>query len=923
VSINGTPPSELGFSFDGVDNSGHGEIFGAGPISMGPNPDAVSEFSVLTHTAKAEAGRDPVLVHIRTKGGSNEWHGQVRGLYLDPTLVARDFFDVFGQPETATKVIGGQFSGPLTLPRLYQARDKTFFLVDVEQIWKSVGQTNTLFVPSQAERNGDFSDRPPDFWPVDPMTGESFPDGRITESRISPQAAFYRDELIPPANQGDSEFVYPSESKNDSFQFTTRLDHQFSPSDSLSGSFFFRAGSGDGPWTTPDASVVVDDRWRNLSIQYVHSFSAASVNALTFGESHGLHDQVSLSPLRGTDASDLGFNLVRKPSESGSLPVISLPGFPTLDPGQINDRFSDQTFTLRDVLSWIRGAHSLKIGFDIRWLRNTSQNANGYPFYQFAGWNPFGSGDTFADFLLGVPFWFRQWEDSIVEPRQTLGSVFVQDDYRVKPNLTLNLGLRYDLSGPWKTATGRNAVFRAAEQSKVFPEAPAGLLYPADSDPWTGKQVDDQITPGDYNNLAPRIGLAYSPGNSQGFISKLSGGPGRSSIRVGYGLFYMQSSPQMALSMCCLSPWTFEASRRSPTLQEAGASFADPWGADDNPFRIPVEERGFPEDRIPAQLVESGFSDPLQHQWSVSFQRQLDWGMTLEASYIGNTARNLIRRFEGNQALLTPDAKLGNVEQRQEFQDFSSISGFASDGKSNHHSLQLITSRRFASGVQFNANYVWSKTLSDADVFREIATYARANIDRRHTFAGTFLWEIPGTYQSSLTRILLKGWRMTAILRFATGPPIDIRNPVDSTLRGVKAGMPDIEGTFKPLDPREVNTFIMPNGRSVTGNFYFDPTIFLPVSPESVDDARAGTLGRNVFSAPGINNVDFSLGKIFFLDERHRIHLRMDVTNLFNHAQFNLPASQTVNFRGSRFQIGRLTRTYGARRIQFYLKYSF
>ena len=917
VAINGTPPGEIGFSFDGIDNKGHGETNWAGPRSMGPNPEVVSEFSVLTHTFTAEAGSDPVIVHLKTRGGGNRLHGQARLIRLAPSLAARDFFDRWGKPENSNTILGGQISGPVLLPHLYDGRNRTFFMFDIESRRSRQGSTSSVAGLTKAQWLGDLSGFPEEFWPVDPLTKEGFPGGRIPPDRVVPQARYYIDNFVRLADDVTGELTFENVSNNSALQFTTRIDHQFSPASTLSVSVFYHDGYFNSPWGVHGPRFEVDDPSKTVALHYTHVFSPASINSLSFGLSEGFRDQSIFGAADDAHPEDLGFNITRTSDGAWGLPTAIIAGLGWLQAGRSQSQWQSETWNLKDSLSLLKGNHSMKMGVDIRRLRERSIWGlfGGDPAFHFDFFIPHGTGISVSDFVLGIPGSYRQEDVNWTRPRRNLSSFFFQDHVRLRPNLTLNLGLRYDLYGSWKLASGRNAAFRKGAQSDVFPEAPRGMLFAGDLDPATGQRITESLTPSDRTNFAPRVGLAFSPETREGFAGKFFGGPGRTSLRAGYGIYTIQNDSGWFKGAGSVFPWGLDVFRTAEEIADARGSFADPWGADPDPFAVPRTEQLFPErSRVP--LVDPRLRDPYQHQWSISWQRELGSGILVETAYVGSAGRNRLRSFQANQALLTEDADLSNVEARREFQQFTRFTGYIGDGKSSYHGLQLLGSRRFSSGLQFNLNYTWSKTLDDG-FDRDVDTWARANIDQRHRFAGTLLWEIPGAVGNRILSYAVEDWRVTGIIRLATGSPLNFLNPIDSTLRGIRPGRPDIAGPFTRFDPREVRTFQMPDGRTVTGNFFFDPTFIRAVEPENVDQARPGNLGRNVFVGPGVNNVDLSLGKRFPITESQQLDFRVDVSNFFKHTQFSTPAIQWTGDQG------RINRTYGARKIQLYLRYQF
>ena len=299
--------------------------------------------------------------------------------------------------------------------------------------------------------------------------------------------------------------------------------------------------------------------------------------------------------------------------------------------------------------------------------------------------------------------------------------------------------------------------------------------------------------------------------------------------------------------------------------------------------------------------------------------------IAVEVAYMGNRTLYVQRQFEANPGLVTAGATQNNVQARRIYRDFGSVAGYVSDGVSVYHGLHAGVSRRFSSGLLLDAHYVWSKTLDNVGTIGELGLadpastpWGRANSDRTHNFVGYWVFNLPAPGWSSLLKWAFSGWKLSGNVQLRSGLPLQIRNPFDSTLQGIARGMPDIIGPFRRLNPREIQTFKLPNGRTMTGNFFFDPTVFQVVSPKTPEEVRIGNLGRNVFTGSGTVSVDLSLGKEFRFRERHRIEVRAEAINAFNHAQFAQP-----NANANNNMFGRVSSTSGPRRIQIQLRYYF
>jgi hypothetical protein len=927
MSINGSPIGGVGFSLNGIDNTNLSWYFG-GPLSGGPNQDAVSEFSIQTATFKAESGNMAAQVSVETKGGGNDFHMQARGIYLDPTLSAQDFFRVTppGQQVYRREVGGIQFSGPVWLPGIYSGRNKTFFFFDTEYSRSRSPFTYRDSVFSDAERAGDFSGLPASQWPIDPLTGKVFQDGRIPAYRVVPQSRRFIDELMHPATSGVTVTV-PWVDHVPTDQATARIDHRFSERDTLQLNAYLDKSLEQDPIVSMQDRNYLYRGWSgSMSARHTHVFSPRSVNSLAFGSAYSRFDGEYGGKLSGT-LRDTGFNITSNVN-------WGYPSFTFVDTYRYSStglHYVNPTrlWTVKDDFGFIRGAHSFKMGVAIRAERDRSFGSPNIEF-QFSANNPNGTGNEVADFLLGLPASYSQSADSNLFPRRFFSAFYFQDDLKLRSNLTLNLGLRYEIAGAWSEDSGHRAVFRPGAQSSVFVNAPSGMLFPGDTDPITRQTLGTAVSPTDTNNWGPRIGIAYSPSVTGGFWRSLTGGSGRTSIRAGYGVYYLGSPLDVIYKATSVPPWTFSATMDASQLQRSGGTFLNPWGANVDPFTLPINQRLVARPVGGIWYVEPQAREPYQQQWSLSISRQLPAHVGVSINYVGNTVVHIYRKHQANPGVLTSNATVSNVDSRRLYSDFGAIWALSGDGRSNYNALQIDVNRRFTSAFQFNASYVWSKAMDNAGTNninqqtlvadRDVTPWARSNYDRRHQLVFTGVWDLPKSPIHSL-RTVLSGWKLSSIVQMRSGLPLNLRNLFDTTMRGDDPNTADIVGPFRRIDPREVHTFTLPNGQTVTGHFFFDPTAFVRFNPSSPQQARPGTLGRNPFTGLGRSNVDVSLSKTFTVAERHHIQVRMDATNVFNHAQF-IQSNTGVTLVQSPF-FGQTNHTAGPRLMQFVVKYNF
>ena len=445
LSINGSPVGGIGFYFDGIDNN---YLFGiGGSATVGPNPDAVEEFSAVLQTYGADTGGHQAQIQWRTKGGTNRFHGQGRAIRLDPDLAARDFFDTARRTNWTTSAVGFQFSGPVFLPRIYDGRNRTLFMFDFETTRSRYETLARAVVLSGPNRSGDFSDLPEGLWPKDPETGQPFPGGRLPSSRILPQSRFYVDELIPPAPQG-SEISGISLDQPSGTQWTSRIDHQFTASDTLTASVFVhRQRSLDTPLTPIGTVWESPENGQNLALRYTRRLSPEVINSVTFGRTWWIGESIQTGKMLNPDLARLGYDLRPQTTGPTGLPNVSLESS-WFDP--FGRAFRDETATYhwKDDLALARGAHTLKLGGEVRWARaNYLDSFLAAPSFTFSGANPSGSGSDIADFLLGIPATYRQGTDAEGQTSRVWTAFYLQHDVKLRSNLTANLGLRYEISG--------------------------------------------------------------------------------------------------------------------------------------------------------------------------------------------------------------------------------------------------------------------------------------------------------------------------------------------------------------------------------------------------------------------------------------------------------------------------------------------
>ncbi len=511
-------------------------------------------------------------------------------------------------------------------------------------------------------------------------------------------------------------------------------------------------------------------------------------------------------------------------------------------------------------------------------------------FFVFA---PFPLSDSFASFLFGFPVVFFQGGGDMNRGLRNIDfAAYAQDEWRVTRRLTLNYGLRWDVSTPFTDVRDRMNSWSPGRQSKVFPNAPAGLLFPGDPG------VPAGIAGVYWKGLMPRVGLAWDPTGS-----------GKTSIRAAYGMFYdsftngVGGPLQAPLSAL---PWT-QARQLAPPI-----NFTDPWNG-----RNPFTANSFPQPTT-VLTVENGMRPPYSQNWNFSIQRAFGSEYLLDVRYIGNKGTRLPRMIEANPAVYGPGATSGNADQRRLYAgchgtlepcDFASVGLVTDSTNSTYHAAQLALSRRFHNGLSFLASYTFSKSLDYVssfnvagsaprlvagendlaqDPFNLNAEHGPSLFDARHRFVWSGSYQIPSPAPAKgLARTVLDGWQLNTIINFASGTPFTVYDSANVALQG---SSPEITG-FYSSRPNLVSD---PNVGPHTASQWVSRSAFQRLDPV-MQAGQFGSEGRNAVRGPGISDIDVSVLKDFALTERARLQFRAECFNVANHANFGLPDNDVAS----------------------------
>ena len=986
-SVNGARPVENNITLDGSNNN---EVATGATVGAQPRPDAVQEFRLLTSNYDAEFGRNSgAVVNVVTRSGSNEFHGNARIFYRPTFLSAARFFDkANATPDQIAeqdgdlrrsferKEFGGNIGGPIWIPKLYDGRERTFFFVDYEGRRQKIGNTATLTgLPTAAERLGDFSQLGRVI--RDPATGNPFPGNRVPTDRFSPIALYYL-QFLPVGDENGVAVVRGDDITNFD-QITARFDHYISDNQTINYTLNYFDQEAFDAFAFGGSSVPgfgADDlaTTQNHVIRHTYSFSPTVINSLTVAYSR--NNFPGVVPASSASPREIGFtgNFIVEESLAG-LPLISLfdRGLSIGNSIQGPQTRVPENFQIQDSLSWAWGEHRFKFGFDGTLYRQDQEflfiNNGIFTYSGFFGGNT--TGDDLADFLIGnSPIAFQTGNNGERDFRQKYVSAFAQDTWRVRDDLTLSLGLRYEYTSPITDTRNRVSFYRPGATSQLLESgqlidpqtgvviqippggrAPNGVLFVGDPDPVLGGTVPEGGVAKDFNNFAPRFGIAYSPATDDGIWRTLLGDR-ETAIRAGFGVYYGYIIGDTALQQ--LGAPGFDAT--GIFFFPGSGTLADPFGPDPfpdyrgdqgtlpNPFLLPSSFIGAPLSST-SQSIDPNLRTPYTYQWNLTVERGFLTDYVASVSYVGTRGQKLYVSEQVNPSLGTflpapadyPVPTQTNPNSRRLNQDITSgITQLTSAGTSDYHALEAQLQRRFSNGLTFQAAYTFSKAISDADTQRGAvdildrrAGRSLSGFDAPHRFVGNFLWEVPYWQNTSgVVRRLAHGWGVGAIATFQSGTPFTVANLFDTV--GTGGGVfsfADLGAAYVQLDPREND------GRA------FNVDAFVPFGdPESgfnlATDFRRGTSGPNQFRLNnGINNWDIIVSKKTELwNETSNLELRFEAFNAFNHAQFttiDLNLANVVidpvtgNPDPLRSTFGKYTGTREARVIQLAARISF
>jgi outer membrane receptor protein involved in Fe transport len=855
INVHGARALQNNFLLDGVDNNSISENVQELTTQVSrPSVDAIQEFKVVTSPYSAEYGRSPgAAVSVSTKSGTNAFHGTTYEYFRNDSF---DSIDYFSQRANAAKApnnqnqFGVNLGGPIV-------SNKAFFFSDYEGTRITRGVTRLTRVPTADDRAGIFTTSI-----KDPQTGLPFANNAIPAFRMDPTALGIL-ALVPLPNQaGANNFFRTADLLDNSDRFLARFDVKPNSKDGVFGRYIYSnrtrqipgafGGVLDGTGTsafgnqTIKSNAFVGGWTRVLSNTTVNEFRVSWSQAT----SDAVQQPFGVSPPPAATIP----GAVTNPTVAGGMAGITIDsyfggsGLGRIGSPDFLPKFQHTNqFEFLDTISWVRGTHSLKAGADIMAPMQNQYMDVPATRGSLRFRNSF-TGNPMADFLLGYVADLQMSNVWTVEQRHQGQMYFVQDDWKVNPRLSLNVGLRYDYMTPALEAN--NA------QTNFIPTGSGSLVFATD-----GSLEDRALVKPDRNNFAPRAGVVYRLDD-------------KTSLRAGWGIFYnlfdrIGSEDQLALNLPGLVNKTITKTSGSPVFllnQGFPVGFLNTPNLDPNAGQLTAVRLRAVDQNDPATMVT---------QASAGVQREFTGKMVLSADFVYTRGSNLATLVNLNQPL--PTAAGNNALGPLPYPNFGFIEWRADNGKSEYEGVDLGLERRFSNGYAFGIAYTIGNSQDNAS--EQLTTqgsnafpqdsrnfapwYGPSDYDVRHRFSANFLWSLPLG-----TNAIARDWMVSGIYITRTGRPFTV-NQSGNNVGTNMTGLPNVIGD--PAGPKTVDQ-------------WFNTAAF-----QAVASGTFGNEQRNQLTGPGFQNMDLTIQRQIRLNQGVSVTLRWDIFNLFNAVNFGLP----------------------------------
>src|ERR1700722_856272 len=855
------------FMIDGLDDRDQS----VGTLKVFPNLESIGEFKVQVGNSDAEVATGGAVVNVISVSGPNEVHGSAFEFLSDSDFDARNFFDA-AKPPFQQNQFGAAVGGPIR-------KNKTFYFADYQGLRIHSSATQILSEPTAALRTGDFSGYPnaifdPNSYsaPTNPRT--PFAGNVIPTNRLDPLALKVLQIFPLPNLPGQSNNYRLNQlTVQHEDQYDGRVDHVLSPKDSM----FVRFTSGTSDVTYPKALPLATNGVLNpvsfagsnrlnhapsqqSTVQEIHSFTPSLVNQAAIGYTR-FALRVTPIDLGNYTSNLLGLQGSNTSYDASGLASFSLSGYSGYSSSSVPEIVPQNTYQLSDTVSWVHGSHSVKFGVSIV--------HNEFGFFQLSGAsgtlaftgnysnNPAasaGTGGAFADFLLGLPSSSTKaaLPDGVPFLSYTEVGSFVEDQWRATKNLTVTIGIRYDL----------------------FTSPPERYDRQSDFNPSTGgvdiagqNGISAGILKTQPHNFAPRLGLAYKLGE-------------KTVVRAAYGLYYFNEqgtggSARLFINYPLSQQYSVSCSATAPCLNLANG--------------IP---NTLSSSNLPSEVyIPTANQTPSMQQWNFSLERQITPSMVVRGSYVGTRGNHLSIALDEDTAYPGP----GAVPARRPYPAYASLSSWEPIGISKYNSLQLSAEKRYSNGISLLAAYTWSKAMDEGGGGNSASAESRNNVQNPRDVSAEYgladfnfpqrftlseVYEVPvghgRKYLSNGNRfidMLAGGWAVTSIITAQDGPPgsLSMATTTSNT------------GTFQY--PNRICDGNLSSGQR-TLQHWFNTSCF--VAPALY---TFGNAGRNIIIAPGLGTWDLGAHKDFRVTEKVGLTFRGEFFNVLNKANFGYPST--------------------------------
>lgn len=925
-NVNGNREQANNFMLDGLDNNQVSE----NDVGYAPSVDAIAEFNEITNNAPAEFGNFMgAIISTTTKSGTNQYHGTAFEFFRNNVLNANDWANNFnGAQRSAIRWnnFGGTFGGPII-------KDKLFFFADYQGSRDDTPTSViTTTVYTAAERTGDFSQLLTTGSPIqlyNPFSVSAngnrapFPNNIIPASLFSPAAAkILSSTYYPQPTNGNllNNYQYGQNTYINGDQGDIKIDYNISDKDRFYGRYsqsFY-----DNP--VNNTFPLLYNAFTNIPthtgvIDWTRTISPSLVNEARFGVNYVLNDNGAATNSLKDFAQTVGIPGV----PSTFLPSMSFSGGNVASFGNSDNvqLFGDTVIHYEDTLIWTKGTHTMHIGFQAyRYRIDTFYSGNNGEAGTFLFNGQYttantslkagsGSGIPEADFLLGLPDEIQggvnggtwgQRADSL--------AAFYQDDWRVTPNLTLNLGLRWELHTPWDEVKNRQANFNLSTGQEYIS---------GQSCPWSNCNALYNQYNG-ITNFQPRLGVAWTPGG------------GKLVVRAGYTLSNYLEGTGTNLRLPINPPFAHENDNQYTNSTLYGVA---PGSTLDQGF-LPFTTASNPLVGATLRVWDPNIRPAVSNQWNLTLQYQLNSTTTVQGAYVGQRATHLMVPMPYFQKVLNSDGSVSPTEYLAGnptlLSEIGQISGTATIGNQDYEGLQMQMRKRLSSGLEYTVAYTYSKCMTNnmgyygqggqsaqsnwyyQNIYDAAAEWGPCDYDAAHNFVTNAVYDLPfgrgRTYGSGINKALdavAGGWEVAGILSLHTGFPLTI-GASDASNTGSRGSRADC------IAPPDV--FGSQNAAPSIGNGY---QWFNPASYAQPVNGTFGSCGVGTVRGPGLATLDFNLSKNFKITEKQSLDLRAEFINLTNTPILNAPNT------GVGTTLGLLNSSQGARNVQFALKFHF